>query len=576
MVKILAGLGMIFSLLIAPTLLHCAEIKVSTDRTQVVVNESFQLTFETSEDVDGEPDFSPLKRDFEILGQKQSSSYRYINGSGQRSKSWILTVMAKQSGRVAVPAIKFGSSSSRAAAIVIGKERAVNKSAKKADSGLFLTLETDTTTPYIQAQVVMTFKIFRSIAINSASMTSPTFTGGDVIVEKLGEGRQYNTQKNGRTHVVEEHRYIFFPQKSGKLTVNPIQLTAQIGERNQAFGNLFSDPFGRNKSSIKRVRSNPITLQVKPIPDSFHGKRWLPAHEMILTGKWSQNPPKFMVGEPITRTLTLMSDGIPAKQLPKLSNQKINGLKQYADQPEATDQVELSGIVGILQQKNAIIPTAEGSHTLPAIKIPWWDVDEDRLKTAQLPEVTFSAAPADQTIAPTPQHIPPSLPTIALDTAPKTITLHSEKPLYSQPLFWLTLLFGSGWLITALAWWFSNKGLQAKSADSEHKIEPTNLKKILKELKSNCQGNIPGESRRLLLQWGAEQWPELKSPGVAEIRSKVLPPLQDELDNLEKTLFAKEPSPWRGELLWQGVEQQLKSGKKRATRDDKGQLSPLY
>jgi hypothetical protein len=44
-------------------------VSVSIDRNPVNLQESFQLTFTASDDPDGEPDFSPLDKDFEILNR---------------------------------------------------------------------------------------------------------------------------------------------------------------------------------------------------------------------------------------------------------------------------------------------------------------------------------------------------------------------------------------------------------------------------------------------------------------------------------------------------------------------------
>ena len=380
------------------------EIKIRSDQNPVPINESFNLSFEASGDVDGDPDFSPLEENFDILGRSQHSNLQYINGVSSKTTSWILTMIAKKVGKVAIPAISFGSLSSAATHIVVTEERVAVNPGTQANPDLFVEVETDLTNPYIQAQVVLTIRFFRAINIATANMSSPTFVGGDVVVEQLGEGRSYKTNRDGRPHIVEERRYAIFPQESGNLTMEPIHVEVRVGGNNSIFGGMFNDPFRQQKSSIKRIRSQPLNFEVQPIPQNYTSDRWLPAHELILTEKWSKEPNKFIVGEPITRTITIMADGIPAKQLPESSNQDSSGLKQYLDRPEVVDQVETTGIIGMLKQKNAIIPTAAGNYTLPAFELPWWDVDENLLKVAKLPAITFTVSPAPNS---QPAPIPP-------------------------------------------------------------------------------------------------------------------------------------------------------------------------
>ncbi|MBF0444112.1 MAG: protein BatD [Magnetococcales bacterium] len=566
-------------LILVITVAQAAEITVQVDQSRVLANESFKLIFETKGSVDGEPDFSPLKKDFDILSQNQSSSFQFINGEGRRSTSWILNLIPKETGKFTIPAIKFGSSSSKPVTLLVSNDPAPATKKSQLDSDMFLLLEADTKKPYVQAQVVITLRFYRAINIASGTMTKPDFSGGEVVVESLGKGRQYDTKRHDRTYRVEEYRYLMFPQKSGKLTLKPIRLTAQIGGTNQVFGNLFNDPFGRQRSSTKRISSNSLSFDVQAIPQIFHNKRWLPAHEVIISQKWSQDPSQFIVDEPITRTINLMADGIPAKQLPKIVKHETPGLKQYTDKADFSDQEELTGIVGVLQQKNAIIPTTPGKYKLAAIEIPWWDVDEDKLKIARLKEEVFTVQPAinnNQTHTAQPQPIQQAVnaPTTQPQTTIIDNTTDSQK--IPQAYLWLSLFFGCGWFLTVLAWWLHYRSWQKNITDGFSKAPKKTDKNILKQLKTSSLDNRPTETRRLLLQWANEIWPDLNNPSMAKIRNLVQPTLREELEKLEQTLFAKEPQPWNGAKLWQEIKAFKKGNDKGRGKEQNGQLSPLY
>ena len=64
-------MNMNFKILITlPLLLFCqllmAEITVKVDRDPVLVDESFNIVFESDQNIDAEPDFSPLNKSFTI------------------------------------------------------------------------------------------------------------------------------------------------------------------------------------------------------------------------------------------------------------------------------------------------------------------------------------------------------------------------------------------------------------------------------------------------------------------------------------------------------------------------------
>ncbi len=71
-----------------------AEVTVSVDRNPVQINESFRIVFESDVSGSDKPDFTPLKKDFDIISQGQSSNIRIINGDYSATTQWTLDVMA--------------------------------------------------------------------------------------------------------------------------------------------------------------------------------------------------------------------------------------------------------------------------------------------------------------------------------------------------------------------------------------------------------------------------------------------------------------------------------------------------
>src|SRR3546814_16259704 len=79
--------------------------------------ESVQLNLERDGSGGAEPDLSPLKKDFDVLGRSSGSSIQIINGSISRHKRVRVTLSPKRSGPVTMPPLR------RSEGRRVGKER---------------------------------------------------------------------------------------------------------------------------------------------------------------------------------------------------------------------------------------------------------------------------------------------------------------------------------------------------------------------------------------------------------------------------------------------------------------------
>lgn len=559
---------------------HAADFSIQVDRHPIPLNESFRLIFETEDSVDGSPDFQPLEQDFEILGKQQSSNLQLINGKRTLKTIWTLTLLAKKSGPHTIPAIAFGDDYSPERIIVVTEPEPIKPGQKTTD--LFLEVDATPTETTVQAQIIYTVRFFRSVNISTASLTEPELSANDAVVEKLGDDKKYETTRQGKRHLVVERRYAIFPQKSGHLTIAPVRLEVQTGQQsNRFFNSLFDDPFGQRGQS-KRILSKSIELNINPIPSSFQNSSWLPAHRIQLTEKWSETPPQFKIGEPITRTLTLMADGLTSAQLPEIvksqhSNPTLSGLKQYPDQPTLNDQKESSGIIGIRQEKIALIPTHAGTITLPALEIPWWDTDSKTRQIARLPERTLiiPPLPKDKSTSLTPL---PVAPQIQKAPTPKTAAKDQPKPslsFYDSYGFILTLFLAFGWAATALTWWIKRDNVQQSIQTQKKELKPEKPEKWYTILKQACSKNDTEMCRSSLLSWAQLTWPEQTINTLNDLHQLNIQPLWSEVDRLNQCLFSPTPQTWQGDTLWKAIETCQKEVRKKPKDSDKI-LPPLY
>ena len=536
-----------------------AQISVSFDRNPVSLDESFQIIFSADETPDNDPDFSPLEQDFDILGQSQSSNSSWINGQSSKTVQWTLNVMAKHAGSLIVPAVKFGDDESRPASILVTQATA-NK-AVNTDDDLFLEVEANPQSAYVQSQVLYTVRLYRRIEIAQASLNEPEL--GDAVIEKLGDDSTYNTQIDGVNYLVTERKYAIFPQKSGSITIKPLVLTAEVVANTRPNFNGF---FNSRMTRTKKVLSKPVTLEVKPAPATFTGKHWLSAEQLVLKEEWSGDNQQMRVGEPLTRTLTLLAKGTTVGQLPELNAGKINDqLKTYPDQPVLREQKKPEGLIAFREEKIAIIPSKAGFYKLPAIEIPWFNTQSQKMEIARIPETTITALEAAGSL---PEPVAPVAPVVQQAQKAEQIAPIIDQPQQQNIWLWISAFLASGWLAT-LAYFLVKR--PAKQPVVEKNDREIRLEDSVKSLKKACADNNAVAAKDALLAWGRQKFGVPSLGAIAELSDARL---RDEILNLNQVLYGKAPEQWQGKKLFQAFAENKAREKIAVTDDDK--LEPLY
>jgi BatD DUF11 like domain len=545
-----------------------AAITVKVDREPIVVDESFHLVFESDQKIDADPDFSPLNKSFTVLNSSRRSNTQITNGKVNHSQMWILTVISNKTGSVGIPSIRFGKELTRPLSINI-MAGAPSTQAKGTDN-IFIEVEVNTKKPYVQAQLIYTVKLYRSVVTNNASLSEPELTGGQAVINKLGEDSSFETQRNGKRYVVIQRQYVIFPQSSGVLKIEPIMFQGQTG----GAGGFFNfDPYGQQSTAIVK-RSRVIELDVKPIPDSFTGDTWLPANQLTVQEQWSVDPSKLEQGEATTRTLTLIASGLAASHLPAIKSNLPDSLKQYPDQPEFEESNNAEGYVGIRRDKMAIIPTEAGDVILPAVKIPWWNTVTDKMEIAELPERLISVTANTTAVVDSvvedrvnTSDIALSEPNNTEEGSTITNNSNSEAPVWK----WVSLLLSLLWLVTLIVFWRSKRKAPVSNVEAEEK---TSSRQQLKKIQQACKNNNATMAKQALLEWANSLWADKKINSINAIKKYCDEEFMSKLDDLNNYLYGNSTSDWDGMTFLKSFEAQSFDKKQSITAT--GKLEPLY
>lgn len=549
-----------------------ARIDVTLDHNPVSIDESFTLTFSAQETPDDDPDFHALDQDFEVLAQNQSNQFSLDNGRASRRIEWQVTVMAKRTGALEIPPIPFGKDRSEPFSVTV-----TQGSARRGNSGngeVFLEVEAEPKSPYVQAQVIYTVRVLSRVSFGEARLSTPE--AGDALIERLGDGQNPSSIviRDGVQYKMTEIRYALFPQKSGPLKIEPMRLEMQVASGGRSMFNSFFN----QQTRTQRVNSEPLDLDVRPVPAEFKGKHWLPAEQLELEDSWAKNPPRTASGEPITRTLTVKAKGATVGLLPELNPQAApasNDIKQYPDQPVLNEDKSSSGLSSSRQEKSALIASRPGNYRMPAVEIPWWNTTTNQPEIARLPERALAVLPSAETQAKEtpPAQAEPVPPPETAPAPPATANLRLDGGSASNHWFWVALLFGLGWLATGLAWWLSRH-------PNVHRTERTtrerlnSVRRLIAAIERACRANDPLAARKALAEWDAHCWTGTALYGD-DLEQRCGGTLGREIGLLNRGLYGREPTEWRGQALWQSFREQI-TRNESAEGERIADLEPLY
>ena len=461
------------------TNLSWAELSATADRRTIAMGETLRLTLlGDAGEQPAEIDLTPLNRDWEILSRSSATNARFINGQNQVTRTLEMELAPLRQGTLTIPSLTAGGRSTTPLAIRVNPEPVV----APGDELVLFDASVDERSVYVQSEVILTVTLQQAINLDGGEISN--FDIPDAVVENL-ERRSFQRRVGNRTWLVTELRYAVYPQKSGALRIPAIGFTAREVQPGRS---LLGARLGRRL----RMASTPLEIDVKSVPTSFPGEVWLPARALTLEENWSIDPASLNVGDSTTRTLTLTARGLQGSQLPPLSSVQgavnIPELRFYPDQ-ESIDQSELAdGLQGRRVQSEALVARSGGTWTLPEIRVPWWNIETDRLEFATLPArtvVVTAVQTADQINDAT--------------LSPNTSTAGTTLPL------WLWAVSAAGWLVSlalGILLWLSRRQTAGPSpASGDAKAKSASVRQALVEIRKAAEQQDATLLRKAILQW---------------------------------------------------------------------------
>ena len=573
----------IISLLMINTVMLAATMQATVDQSNVVAGQPIILSIKLPKSmlIATRPDLSLLSKDFDVLGIASSSSMQIINGQSSTSARWDIKIVPKKIGELTIPPVYVQNYSSNSVAIHVSPAtpQATTQPSIAAktttDQPIYMQVSVDKTTPYVNSEVTYNVKIYVGIPLLNANLSLPEVDGN--MLKPLGPSKRYQQMVNGQQYVVIEQNFSLFPQQAGKTVIRAPQLQADV---------IANDRYGMmGMPKTMQVTTNPLTLNVKALPAV--AKNSLSAQSVSLNQTWSANTWK--VGEPITRTITLKTVGVPTNLLPSLTMSNSPMWNSYPDKPIIQTDLSDQGVISTVKQKIVLIPSQAGTVTIPAINIPWFNTMTGQTKTASLIASTFTVEPAANSV--TLQNKAPAMMPMSVASTPATpttatpaISLKPMHPLSTTYWLWIVSVLTMLWLLTMFFWWRQRKQvtqLVALGPQGSHLSDDKLLdkKQAWHQVQSACHSNDARVIKFAILDWANKEWPEKHYRQLSQVSQQLQSPeLHKLLLDLDQSLYGKTQSDWQhGAEIFTALKMALKKNRqsKKVVKSDDG-LPPLY
>lgn len=283
-----------------------------------------------------------------------------------------------------------------------GQQSAQEQQAPKlAADDLMIRASVDRTSVYRGEPVRVVYKIYTRVGLAGVEgQKMPSFAGFWTQRLNVDSNRWAREEVGGKIYdACPLAEYLLFPQQSGKLTIDPLELSAVVHQQVQRGGSYANNPlaefFGGPQIVELRstVKSQPITINVKPLPEgapaSFSGA--VGEYEMKVTPPADQ----IVANSAVTYTVRISGRGnLSMIQAPQV--ELPNSFEQYSVKSSESLQASSSGVSGYRQFEYPMIARADGEFLIPALEFTYFNPKLGKYVTLSSQEYMIQVSPDDK------------------------------------------------------------------------------------------------------------------------------------------------------------------------------------
>ena len=361
------------------------ELVASVSKNKLGLNQRVKIQFTINKQ--GADNFqAPNFKNFQIVsGPSQSISQSWVNGNASFSQSYSYIVKPLKKGEFLIPAasIKLNNKTltSKPIKVIVLDPVEIPKDPNDpnyiAQQNVHLVAEISKSSPYVGEGIYVEYRLYvsQNISVRDFSYTdSPQYNGfwnQDIKIRGL-------TTQNG-TYNGEQYRYVvlqkalLIPTKSGKLTIDPIEMDIVIGVPTGR-GDFFGNPIVKNvtksfASAKKFIRSKELPIEGKP--ESFNGA--VGDFNFIVSS--SKNILKS--NETATVSVKVTGNGnLKLFELPEIKTP--SELEVFTPEQKEKITINSRGIKGSVTKNYTVVPQFKGKYKIPSTEFSYFDLKEKK------------------------------------------------------------------------------------------------------------------------------------------------------------------------------------------------------
>ncbi|MFH6993291.1 BatD family protein [Flavobacterium sp. FlaQc-48] len=369
------------------------QFEARVSKNTLGVNERLRIDFIMNVDGDNfdQPSFDGFKI---VAGPSQQISQSWVNGrsSFQKIYSYILQPDKKGTLNIKQAAIDYNGQTYKTSPIKIVVTNAVAQERDPNDrpqgSGnemLNLVAEISKTSPYLNEPITVVYKLyFNNINVTGfKELAKPKyndFWNQNIDIRQLSV--EQGSYQGERCYFVVLKKTILYPQKAGRLTIEPLSLDIGVQlptNRRDMFGQMIIT------DDNKVVSAGAKTINVRPLPES--GK---PEGFGGAVGKFdfTVTPSKTTLKNGESLDLIVSAAGTGNMKLFTLPKPVVpNALEMYDPVHDEKVTTSLSGMSGKITDKYTIIPQYKGKYAIKPMQFSYFDLNSGSYKTITSKEI---------------------------------------------------------------------------------------------------------------------------------------------------------------------------------------------
>ena len=390
-----------------------------TSKNKVVVGEVFQIAFTIN--TSGSNFKAPNLSDFDVYsGPNQSTNMQIINGTMSQSISLSYMLSAKKEGKFTIGAASITVNGTKIESNTIpievtkGAGQSNNNatqnnpstnapnttpqySSDKTEDDLFIKTFASKKTCYVGEQIIVTQKVYSRLNLRGfQNYKMPNYTGFWSQNENNRNKQIELGQENidgVMYYVAEFTKSYLFPQRSGSLSIDPMEIDCIVRKRsNRQPQTIFEQFFGGGgyEDVVIKAKSKTLAIDVKSLPEN--GK---PANFNGAVGVFSLKTQitkeKIKANQSLNLKLSISGRGnIKLIDPPKITFPE--GFEAY--DPKITETYNEGGSFnGTKTYDYLLIPRKAGDFTIKNLDFSYFDPEKKSYVSIPAPEFTISVSP---------------------------------------------------------------------------------------------------------------------------------------------------------------------------------------